>query len=306
MGTTDRPSEHAPVSTSGIENYFVGIGAQKCGTTWLARMLAAHPDVFVTPVKEIHYFDHLRGLTEQLSQKKRRSRYRKYFQRMLGQWSNYGSYRSQAPWWRAYMGAPIDDDWYRGLFRHRGAATFAGEITPEYAILGTDGLTHIKRLAPEARVIFIMRNPVDRLWSQVLHQCRARSLDANRQSVAEIAAMLAEPRFTELADYARTLDDITHVFRRDQTLVLFYEDIHADRLTALRQVCSFIGTRFDPSHFGELGRRFNRSQPAVLPTPVRVHMRELCHDQAMAVRQRVGRIPSAWEHEFAAGRAPAI
>lgn len=294
------------MSTNGIENFFVGIGAQKSGTTWLARMLASHPDIFVTPVKEIHYFDHLRGLTEHLSQKKRRSRHRKYYQRMWTQWSRYSEYRAQRPWWRDYMASPIDDDWYRSLFRHRGHATFAGEITPEYAILGTEGLGHIKRLAPEARVIFIMRNPVDRLWSQVLHQCRSRGLDANRQSTEAIAAMLAEPRFGELADYAQTLDDMANVFREDQTLVLFYEDMHADRLAALRQVCRFIGTSFDPSYFTELGRRFNRSQQAALPAPVRAHMRELCRDQADAVRQRVGRIPDAWEREFAGGRTAPV
>lgn len=294
------------MSTNGIENFFVGIGAQKSGTTWLARMLASHPDVFVTPVKEIHYFDHLRGVTEHLSQKKRRSRHRKYYQRMWTQWSRYPEFRSQRAWWRDYMGSPIDDDWYRRLFRHRGTARFAGEITPEYAILGIDGLTHIKRLAPDARVIFIMRNPVDRLWSQVLHQCRSRDLDANRQSTEAIAAMLAEPRFGELADYAQTLDDMRSVFRDDQTLVLFYEDMHADRLAALREVCRFVGTTFEPAYFTELGRRFNRSQQAALPAPVRAHMRDLCRDQAEAVRKRVGRIPDAWTKEFSQSQTAAV
>ena len=286
------------MSKGAIENYFVGIGAQKSGTTWLARMLAAHPDVFVTPVKEIHYFDHIRGLTEQLSARKRNSRYRKYFQRMWTQWSRFSEHRGQRHWWRDYMSLPVDDDWYRRLFRHRGAATFAGEITPEYAILGKEGLAHIKRLAPDARVIFIMRNPVDRLWSQVLHQCRARGLDANRQTTETIAAMLAEPRFGELADYAQTLDDMAAVFSEEQTLVLFYEDMHADRLAALRQVCRFIGIRFEASYFPELARRFNRSQQAALPHAVREHLRVLSSAQAEGVRQRVGRLPAAWEREF--------
>ncbi|MBS0242350.1 MAG: sulfotransferase [Proteobacteria bacterium] len=281
-----------------IGNYFVGIGAQKSGTTWLARMLAGHPDVFVTPVKEIHYFDHVRGLTEQLSEKKRNSRHRKYFQRMLTQWSQFPEYRRQRPWWRDYMASPIDDEWYARLFAHRGKAKVAGEITPEYAIVGTDGLSHIKRLAPAARVVFIMRNPVDRMWSQVLHQCRARGLDANRQSTAAIVDLLAEPRFGEIGDYAQTLDDMAKVFRAEQTLVLFYEDMHADRLAALGQVCRFIGVGFDARYFTELGRRFNRSQQAALPGPIRSHLREACRDQAEAVLARLGRLPEAWTREF--------
>ena len=78
-----------------IDRYFVCIGAQKAGTTWLARVLSEHDDVFVTPVKEIHYFDHIAGLTSHLSARKRRSRYRKYHQRMWTQWHKWRHYRAQ-------------------------------------------------------------------------------------------------------------------------------------------------------------------------------------------------------------------
>lgn len=287
------------MSTGAIENYFVGIGAQKSGTTWLARMLASHPDVFVTPVKEIHYFDHIRGLTEHLSDQKRRSRYRKYHQRMWTQWSRFSEHRVQRAWWRDYMASPIDDQWYARLFAHRGGATMAGEITPEYAILGREGLGHIRRLAPSARVIFIMRNPVDRMWSQVLHQCRVRGIDANRQSTEAVITMLQEPRFGELGDYAATIEDMRAVFHREQTLALFYEEMHKDRLAALEQVCRFIGVPFQARYFAETGRRFNRSQQAELPAPVRAYLNDACRDQVEAVHGLMGRLPETWTRDTA-------
>ena len=37
---------------------FMGIGAQKAATTWLAQNLRQHPDVWIPPRKELHYFDH--------------------------------------------------------------------------------------------------------------------------------------------------------------------------------------------------------------------------------------------------------
>ena len=37
---------------------FLGIGAQKSGTTWLHHNLSQHPGVWMPPVKELHYFDH--------------------------------------------------------------------------------------------------------------------------------------------------------------------------------------------------------------------------------------------------------
>lgn len=281
-----------------INDFFVCIGAQKAGTTWLARMLQAHPDLFLTPVKEIHYFDHIRGITEHLSSSKRRSRYRKYHQRMWTKWHQFREYRGQWAWYRDYMKNPINDEWYASLFRHRGAKRFAGEVTPEYAILGQEGLEHLKTLAPEARVLFIMRNPVTRAWSQVLHQCRARGLDAARQSADAIADMLAEPRFRELADYATTLEHLAAVFRADQTLLLFYEDMHEDRLAALEQVCRFIGCRYDAQHFKDVGRRFNRSQEAALPEAARATLRDLYREQVLIVRQRIGRVPAVWAKEF--------
>ena len=36
---------------------FLGIGAQKSGTTWLHANLSQHPQIWMPPVKEIHYLD---------------------------------------------------------------------------------------------------------------------------------------------------------------------------------------------------------------------------------------------------------
>jgi len=38
---------------------FLGIGAPRAGTTWLHANLKKHPEIWLTPVKEIHYFDSL-------------------------------------------------------------------------------------------------------------------------------------------------------------------------------------------------------------------------------------------------------
>lgn len=281
-----------------IERLFIGVGAQKAGTTWLARVLEDHPDIFMTPVKEIHYFDHLAGLTEHLSRRRRRSRYRKYHQRLWTQWRRFASHRRQWAWYRAYMRPTIDDAWYASLFAQRGGRRVAGEITPEYAIIGRSGFEHVKRLAPDVRVIFIMRNPVTRAWSQVLHQCRSRGIDAAALTTSAAVAMLAEPRFRELGDYVSTLDDMAAVFAPEQQLILYYEDIHADRLAALQVVTAFLGVDYDEAHFPALGERPNRSQEAALPGPVREHLHTLYRPLADEIARRIGRVPQSWAAEF--------
>jgi Sulfotransferase family len=295
----------APTSTSSapeshrIDDFFVCIGAQKSGTTWLARILSSHPDLFMSPVKELHYFDHVAGLTQHLSERKLRSRNRKFIQRLLTQWHRFGELKAQRAWYRNYLRGPIDDAWYASLFAARDGKRFAGEATPEYAIIGADGYRHLRKLAPHARVLFIMRNPVTRAWSQALHHCRVMGHDAMRLGTANlIAIMEASPNFEALCDYAGTLEAVAKVFPPEQVMTLFYEDMHLDREKALRDVCAFIGISFDARAIPELGKRFNRSQDVALPEELRAHLRQRLRIQAHRVQAKTGRVPPAWEKEF--------
>ena len=290
MGKVSEPHE--------IENFFVCVGAQKAGTTWLARTLSQHPDIFFTPVKEIHYFDHLAGITTHLSDAKRRSRYRKYHQRLWTQWHRWGELWPQRRWYRRYMESPLDDQWYASLFRQRGGRSAAGEATPEYAIIGEQGLRHIKRLAPDARLLYIMRNPVERAWSQILHHCRRERLDARRLEPEELVAITQDERFEALADYAATIANLNKVFPDDQVWLGFYEDIHADRLKALGQICAFIGVGFEPARFPGVAKRYNISQEVAMPDAVRDALTDRYRSQTQAVEKHIGRVPGSWVTEF--------
>ena len=241
-----------------IDRFFVCIGAQKAGTTWLARVLSRHDEVFVTPVKEIHYFDHITGLTSHLSARKRRSRYRKFYQRMWTQWYRWRHYRSQMPWYRSYMRAELDDEWYASLFKERSGKKIAGEMTPEYALIGEAGFRH----------------------------------------VSELIEMAGEERFEALSDYLQVLDALDKVFPPGRVLLEFYEDIHADREAALSRVCSFLGVDFDAGAFRGIEKQYNKSQAVIMPAGLGTHMRGKYSDMVRQVEQRVGRIPDAWRSEF--------
>lgn len=290
----------AESSASGtIRDFFVCIGAQKSGTTWLARILSSHPELFMSPVKELHYFDHVAGLTEHLSDRKLRSRNRKFLQRLLTQWHRFGELKAQRSWYRNYLHGPVGDAWYVSLFAEREGKRFAGEATPEYAIVGEEGFRHLQRLAPDARLLFIMRNPVARAWSQALHHCRRTGRDAFRLRSPELVRIMEDaPHFEALSDYASTIEAVRRVFPSDQLMTMYYEDMHADRERAIRDVCAYIGIGFDARATPELGRRFNRSQDVALSDEMRAHLRERFRDQARRVQKIVGHVPGSWEKEF--------
>lgn len=282
-----------------IDRYFVCIGAQKAGTTWLARTLSRHPEIFMTPVKEIHYFDHVRGVTTHLSDAKRRSRYRKYHQRMWTQWNRWSEYRAQGSWYRAYMKDPIDDGWYCSLFQDRQGRNIVGEATPEYSVLGQDGLEHIKRLAPDARVLYIMRDPVTRAWSQILHRCRVQHIDAAKAGDDQLISLTEPEDFRMHGDYGRVLDDLFAVLAREQVLTAFYEEVHGDRQAALARICAFLGVASLDAEGSGLKKRYNRSQSVVMPDGVADHLRSLCAPVVQQVEERLGAVPASWTRTLA-------
>ena len=280
-----------------IEDFFVCVGAQKAGTTWLARMLSRHPDLFMTPVKEIHYFDHIAGITHHLDDRRRRARRRKHYQRLLTQWHRWPELRGQSTWYRGYLADPIDDDWYASLFRDRGGKRFAGEATPEYALIGVDGFAHMKRLAPSMRVLYILRNPVERAWSQLQHVCRREGLPTDGGDVNALIARANAPGFAAHGDYVAALDGLEQVFGPDQIRIEFFEKIHEDRAQALGRICNFIGLAYNPAWFGEMGERVNRSRPAAIPPAIREHFANAYADVVRGVEDRLGSVPQSWRDD---------
>ena len=134
---------------------FLVIGAQRAGTTWLHRVLQQHPNLWLPPVKELHYFDKLDTKRTILDANERR---RVGFRGLI----------TIDPWFFRYWLIRRSDAWYEALFhqaQRKGLLT--GEITPAYATVDEDVLRRIKRTNNEIKLVFIMRDPVERAWSAV-------------------------------------------------------------------------------------------------------------------------------------------
>jgi len=275
-----------------IDNLFLCIGAQKAGTEWLWRMFFGHRQLFLTPVKEIHYFDHVAGITCHLDDNRRRARLAK-FRRKL--WNPaWWPYRG---WYRDYMKSPVNDDWYAGLFRDRLGRRFAGEVTPEYSLIGEAGFRHVQRLAPEVRILFIMRDPVERAWSQAMHHARRMKVDLAKEPERGLAVIEQSPNSWALGDYPATIEALRRVFDVEQIELSFYEEVHANRGAAIERWCQFIGIDYRLEWFPPLMARYNRGRPAPLPNDVHVKLRQRFAPTIERVRNLVGRVPQSWGRE---------
>lgn len=187
---------------------FLIIGAQKSGTSWLARNLAKDGRVWVPPWggKEVHYFDQIYPdpgsfLPGGELKEKAADRWAAFRRANLaGLLSSAGRTglpsklaESETEWMVRYAfpsDRRTDDAWYLSLFRDIPPGKPGGEATPAYALLPPPGIAHVKRIlgfsnrGGGGKILVCLRDPVDRAVAGLLHTLRAWGGDEPVQNLA--------------------------------------------------------------------------------------------------------------------------
>ncbi len=208
---------------------FLILGAARCGTTSLHYYLAEHPDVCMSSIKEPNYF-----LFTQSGQ---------------GPQPCIDDRRIVAK-------SVPDRARYERLFTRPAAAV--GEASPLYLYnRETPGL--IREAAPDARLIAIAREPVERTWSHFVYvndDLGDGTVAAFRAAVERELGLPYEPyrtgtHFVRLSAYAEQLTRYRDVFPSEQVLVVGYDDLIRRTPGTLARICRFLGVddtfRFDTS-----------------------------------------------------------
>jgi len=199
-------------------NLFV-IGSMKSGTTYLTRLLEAHPAVFMCPVKEPCSFADPSVL--------------KSFWR--GRWRD-GHWRSL--------------DRYLSLFAAAGDVPYRAEASTVYSQVPVfAGIPErILALSPEAKFIYIMRDPIERTISHYRHVVRWWG---ERRDI--LTAIRFDPHYRDVSYYARQLRAYLRHVDANRIYTLTLESLVAQPREQYRALCSWLGIdpEFDPGLFGE-------------------------------------------------------
>ncbi|MGY1605670.1 MULTISPECIES: sulfotransferase [unclassified Geodermatophilus] len=208
---------------------FVVAGAPKAGTTALHAALATHPGLYLSPVKEPKYY-----LTDGRPPPRSGQR-------------GPGDAHSAREWvWRR-------EDYLR-LFDGAPPGTVRGESTPFYL----HDRAAQRRLAadvPGVRVVVVVRDPVDRAWSNWVH-LRADGLEPEadfRTAVALEDARVAAGyapfwHYRGLGRYGEQLRDLYAVLPRSQVLLLRYRQLVDTPRETLDRVSDFLGVERGVAH----------------------------------------------------------
>jgi len=235
-------------------NFILGVGAQKCGTSWLASYLARHPQVFMTPFKELHVFDAM--FAPEVSgylPEKRFDDLRLLLNRLLN-----GENRPRSELISAIekYSLSLGENTYLSYFLKnvRDKHRVMGEITPSYSLIPQHGFRYIRNILLKAdlnpRVIFIMRDPVERVYSQLRFNQR-RGMAAVQDSYG---SALANPGITMRTRYDQTITNLRNEFKPEELLFLFYEELFCDG--SIESICQFLGIEVMPADYS---RRVNVS-----------------------------------------------
>ena len=150
-------------------NFFL-VGAAKSGTTTLSKMLEAHPEVYLSPIKEPNYF------SKDILPEKFEPVYRKntFFADK--------TYFSQKPLKKVHLSFVREEKEYMALFEDAGNEKAIGECSTSY-LYSSEAAEEIRKFQPDAKIIVILRNPVTRAFSHYLMGLRFgySSLDFRKQ-----------------------------------------------------------------------------------------------------------------------------
>lgn len=197
------------------------VGAAKSGTTSLYDYLQQHPDVFMSPVKEPRYFAYAENPPA-----------------MAGPGDAASNHEAGAVY-------TLSD--YRALFTGAADEAVVGEASPVY-LYDADAPRLIAEHCPDATLIVLLRNPVERAYSHFLHLVRS-----GREPLRDFEAALdAEPRriekgwewswhYRRMGGYPAQLARYRNWFSDEQMRVYLFEDLKADAAAFAQRVYRALG-----------------------------------------------------------------
>ncbi len=274
---------------------FLIIGAQKAGTTWLHRNLQNHPRIWMPKEKELHYFDEkiktnasIRG--KLFGKGPADERWRRQVRRQLRGYKRTFSVQGVA-WDLKYFLSRPGDEWYASLFE-QGRGKVKGEATPDYSILGRKVVAHIHEIMPETKIILMVRNPIERAWSQALMDfSRTRSLEAIPDEEFSRHFEAHRPRL--FSDYLRTIGNWGAFYPEEQIFVGFLEDVHFYPNRLLRRVYRFLGAGVSDD-YRVIKRKIHSRAVEQIPTRLAVRLASVYRDDLRRLHQRFGGYASFW------------
>lgn len=197
-------------------DFIIG-GAPKCGTTTLHFILDQHPDISL-PWREVAYFDADDPIT-----------HNDFFRTSDGKlsWFNPDADLTE--------NATPEARYYTSRFAEFGSSKLVGEDSTTY-IFSNVAARRIRKHLPDVKLVFMLRNPVKRAYSQYWHLMNsARTTLSFEQALARVGNIVLGSTYTS------NLQAYFDLFPREQIKVVLFEEFIEDLQVGIDDVTEHIG-----------------------------------------------------------------
>jgi len=215
---------------------FLIIGAQKAGTSSLYYYLKQHPQIYMSPLKEPHFFTYEGAKLEESFAKAERN-------------ESFAIINN------------IED--YQKLFQGAPESSLKGEASPSY-IYAPQAAERIKHYIPDIKLIAILRHPAERAYSNFLH-----AISHNQEPLKDFRRALQEEEtrirnssgflwhYKSKGFYYKQLSHYLELFDRSQIKVCLYEDLKTNPAKVIKELFEFL--EVDSSFEPDVSRKYNVS-----------------------------------------------
>ena len=263
---------------------FLCVGVHKGGTTWLYQRLDSHPDFWMPPLKELHYLDQLGRVKRSSSPQCRDERDRHFLESM-----------------NSLSAKPhLDLEHYGQLFEPKGAL-LSGDISPNYSTLSNEVIRRVVRYFPNLKVIFLARDPVERVWSHLsmevhYHQIEAfdfTNIDEVDRNLLRRGLLLRSYPSTIVARWKR------HV-HPDRFRIYFFDDLQRNPTELRRCILDFLGADPDKAENSVSADHNGWARMGKLPLTdkVRSHLAQFFKKELKTCAARLGGAARDWPTRY--------
>lgn len=211
---------------------FFLVGAPKCGTTSFYEYFKAHPELYVSPIKEPNYF--CKDVDVQSFKPSFRATLPdldKYFAESVLQEEHLAFVQNEADYLR--------------LFEGNSKGLVAGECSSNYLHSET-AAEELHQFNPEAKIIISLRNPIERAYSHYLMAVQMGMVKEDFKTAVEKDLNAQEKglgiseQFFELGLYSKAIKKYQDLFGQDQVLVLFFDEWVKNGIEVQKTLCQFL------------------------------------------------------------------
>lgn len=239
------------MTNNNFPNFFL-VGAAKAGSTSVAHYLGEHPQIYLSPIKEPNYFSradidpkHFRELL-----KKRIALFDedKYFTS-----SEFPSLHA------AYL---TNEQHYKMLFQKAGEKQITGEASVSY-LWSPTAPQEIYNANPNAKIIMVLRNPIDRAFSHYLMDIRVNFtkltlMDALKKDLeSPFKTWNANSKYIDLGLYSAQIQRYYNIFPKQNVKIILFDTLKKNTQLEMRNLFGFLNV--DPEFTPDFNKKYNES-----------------------------------------------